>query len=92
MIHAALAVMAVGLSGGPAFVIWLLIKHIRFQAEQNQMLTAALMATKNTPYASSAAMLAATTPGDAAENHIGEVPVDDDPIVPEGSFLLGTEL
>lgn len=77
--------LAVGLATAPTVVIYLLLNHMRFLSDQNQTLTAALMATKNSPYASNAAAIAepvqSVDVGDA-------VPLRED--APPGTRLLGS--
>ncbi len=80
------AVLAVGLVAAPSVVIWLLLSHFRFLSEQNQTLTAALMSTKNSPYAATAAAYA--LPKDEDPDLYEEVPLHAD--VPPGTKLLGT--
>lgn len=78
------AVVAV-MAGFSWLILRVLLGHMRHLGDQNQMLTAALMATKNSPYASNAASIVERS---AEQDMHVEIPVHDD--APEGTRLLGT--
>ena len=82
------ATLAVGQAVSPAIVIYFLLKHQRFLSEQNQTLTAALMATKNTPYAAHSAAIA--EPDLEREISVADAkPVHSDHVI-DGARLIGT--
>lgn len=83
-------VLTVGLTVTPSLFAYYMFQHLRHLSEQNQILTAALMATKNSPYAALAA--------DITQNRVAEpsdIGPEDGPLVhegdrPGGARLIGT--
>ena len=96
---AAIIALSVASAVTPIVLAVLVFRHQRFLysqnnrlADSNQQLVAALMMTKNTPYAASSASYAATTPDEEVgpEYGLGEFSKEYSPVIPEGTKLLGT--
>lgn len=84
------AVLAVGLTVTPSVFAYYLFRHLRHLSEQNQILTAALMSTKNSPYAALAADITQNRTGEASEPGPEDVPLVHEADRPGGARLLGT--